>query len=176
MMNRYTQFMLIILIFFVASCATVTSDIKVNAEADPKINLDKYKTYTWLGSAKILYDPEGRWEPAQFDADAEVKWLIDRELRKKGITEVTANPDMIIGFTAGINMAALGLTENPETKLVTLQNVPKGGLALIFIDASTGFPIWIAAAVGELQQEPSTDTVRKRLDYAVSEMFKLLPK
>jgi hypothetical protein len=83
---------------------------------------------------------------------------------------------MIVGFTAGINMEALGLKENPETKVVTVENIPKGGLALVFIDASTGYMIWIAAALGEIQQEPSIDTARKRLDYAVSEMFKLLPR
>jgi hypothetical protein len=176
MMNRYTQTMLIVLIFFIASCASVTKDIQVAAEADPKANFKGYKTYAWLGSAKIIHDPEGQWEPGQFDADSEIKWLIDRELRKRGMTEVTANPDMIIGFAAGIDMAALELTENPETKKVTVKNIRQGSLALIFVDAASGFPIWIGTAMGDLQQEPTPDTVRKRLDYAVSEMFELLPE
>ena len=177
MLKRYyTQVMFIILIFFIASCAAVTSDIKVDAEADPKANIKGYKTYVWLGSAEILYDPAGRWEPPGFDADSEVKWLIDRELRKRGMMEVNTNPDMIIGFIAGIDMAALELTENPEKTITIIQNVPKGALALVFVDASTGYPIWIGQAVGDIQQEPNTETVRKRLDYAVSEMFKLLPR
>ncbi len=148
----------------------------MDAEADAKANLKGYKTYAWLVSAQILYDPAGQWEPPQFDADAEVKWLIDRELRKRGMTEVAANPDIIIGFVAGVDMEALELTENPETKLVKVKNIPKGALALIFIDASTGYPIWIGSAEGNIQEKPSTETVRKRLDYAVSEMFKLLPR
>jgi len=41
--------MFIILIFFIVSCANVTSDIKVDAEADPKANIKGYKTYVWLG-------------------------------------------------------------------------------------------------------------------------------
>ncbi len=90
--------------------------------------------------------------------------------------EVKTNPDMIIGFIAGIDMAALELAENPEKTMTILQNVPKGALALVFVDASTGYPIWIGKAVGDIQQKPNTETVRKRLDYAVSEMFKLLPR
>ncbi len=157
MLKRYyTQVMFISLIFFIASCATVTSDIKIDAEADPKANIKGYKTYAWLGSAEILYDPAGRWEPPDFDADSEVKWLIDRELRKRGMMEVNTNPDMIIGFIAGIDMAALELAENPEKTMTIIHNVPKGALALVFVDASTGYPIWIGKAVGDIQKEPNT--------------------
>ena len=64
------------LFLFITGCSTLTQDIEVDAEADPKANLAGYKTYAWLGSAAILYDPRGKWEPPQFDADAEIKWLI----------------------------------------------------------------------------------------------------
>jgi hypothetical protein len=168
--------MVVVVMLLFAACATAPTDIKVSAEADPKVNLSGYKTYAWLVSAKILNDPEGKWEPPQFDADAEIKWLIDRELRKRGIMEVTTNPDIIIGYAAGIDMEALELKENPETKMIMVENAPKGALALVFIDASTGFPIWAGVAEADIQENPSMDLVRKRLDYAVSEMFKLLPK
>ena len=42
MYRYYTKAMLIILIFFIASCATVTSDIQVDGKADPKANLKGY--------------------------------------------------------------------------------------------------------------------------------------
>jgi pyruvate/2-oxoacid:ferredoxin oxidoreductase alpha subunit len=60
----------------VAGCATVpTRDIKVDAQADPKANFSGYKTYDWLGAAAIVNDAYGRWEPSQFDADAEIVFL-----------------------------------------------------------------------------------------------------
>jgi len=80
-MNKYL-FPIFAVMLLVAGCASsVTRDIMVDTDVDPKANLKGYSTYTWLGSAAIVYDPEGKWEPPQFDADAEIKFLIDRELR-----------------------------------------------------------------------------------------------
>lgn len=164
------------LFLFIMGCSTLTQDIEVDAEADPKANLAGYKTYAWLGSAAILYDPRGKWEPPQFDADAEIKFLIDRELRKRGIKEVAVNPDMIVGFAAGIDMEALELVEDKETKLQMLENVPTGSLVIVLIDGTTGNPVWAGAAVANVQQEISSEDVRKRLDYAVTQMFKLMKR
>ncbi len=165
------------LLFLVTTaCSTLTQDIKVDAEADPKANLAGYKTYAWLGSAAILYDPRGKWEPPEFDADAEIKFLIDRELRKRGIKEVAVNPDMIVGFAAGIDMEALELVEDKESKLQMLKNVPTGSLVIVLIDGASGNPVWASAAVADVQQEISSDDVRKRLDYAVTQMFKLMKR
>jgi len=166
-----------LLILFITACASpLTQDIEVDADADPKANLAGYKTYAWLGSAAILYDPKGRWEPPQFDADAEIKFLIDRELRNRGIKEVAVNPDMIVGFAAGIDMEALQLVEDKETKLQVLQNVPTGSLVIVLIDGQTGNPVWASAAVADVHEEISTEDVRKRLDYAVTQMFKLMKR
>ena len=47
---------------------------------------------------------------------------------------------------------------------------------LLFLDGQNGETVWAASAVGDVQrQELSTEDVRKRLDYAVKEMFKKLP-
>ncbi len=69
-----------------AGCATATKDIKVDAETRPGKDLSGYKTYAWIGSAQIINDPRGQWEPPQLDADTEIRWLIDREPRKRAPT------------------------------------------------------------------------------------------
>lgn len=169
----------IVALFFllITGCASnLTKDIEVDAEADPKANLAGYKTYAWLGSAAILNDPQGKWEPPAFDADAEIKFLIDRELRNRGIKEVGVSPDLIVGFAAGIDMEALELVEDKDSKLQVLENVPKGGLVVVLIDGDTGIPVWAGAAVADIQQEITSDDVRKRLDYAVTQMFKLMKR
>ena len=164
------------LIFFMG-CATVpTKDIKIEAQSDPKANFNGYKTYAWLGAASIINDPHGQWEPPQFDADAEIIFLIDRELRKRGMTENTTNPDLIVAFAAGIDMEALGLKTNPESQSDMLKSVPQGGLAVVLADSQTGFAIWVGTATAQLQENPDTRTVKARLDYAVTQMFKKLPK
>lgn len=176
-MKKLYSALVALLILFITACASpLTQDIEVDADADPKANLAGYKTYAWLGSAAILYDPKGRWEPPEFDADAEIKFLIDRELRKRGMQEVAVNPDMIVGYAAGIDMEALQLVEDKEAKLQVLQNVPTGSLVIVLIDGNTGNPVWASAAVANVQQEISTADVRKRLDYAVTQMFKLMKR
>ncbi len=163
--------------FFMAGCATtLTRDIEVDAQADPKINMAGYKTYAWLGSAQIVHDPDGQWEPPQFDADAEIRFLINREMRKLGMKEVMGNPDLVVAFAAGIDMAALELKEDAKREMTILENTPKGALVVLFLDAQTGRAVWAGAATGEVQQRKlSSEDVKKRLDFAVSRMFRKVP-
>lgn len=175
-MNKYTSFVIAGMLFFTASCASLTKDIKVSSESDPKVSMSGYKTYAWLASAQLLYDPEGKWEPRHVDMDNEIKFLIDQELQKRNINQTNDYPDMIIGYAAGVDMTALGLVKNPDMQKELLQNVPKAALALVVVDAKTGYLIWVGAAEANVLEQPSNDVVRKRLKYAVKKMFKLMPK
>ena len=159
--------------FLIAGCASsVTKDIMVDTKTDSKIDFKGYTTYAWLGSAAIVYDPDGKWEPPQFDADAEIKFLIDRELRDHGMTEDSINPDMIVAFAAGIDMDSMEIDIDPESDLVVLENVPTGALTVILVDANTNRAIWAGIATAEIQQSPDQNTIKKRLDFAVTGMFK----
>ena len=176
-MNRNYLPVFIIVLMLLAGCASVpTKDIQVDAQVDPKANFSGYKTYAWLGAAAIVNDPYGQWEPPQFDADAEIMFLIDRELRKRGMSESTVDPDLVIAFAAGIDMEALGLKVDTGTKMDVLENVPQGGLAVVLVDSESGFVIWVGVAIAEIQESPDTKTVKARLEYAVTQLFKKLPK
>jgi hypothetical protein len=160
-----------------SGCASVpTKDIQVDAQADPKANFSGYRTYAWLGSAAIVSDAYGQWEPPEFDADAEIKYLLDRELRKRGMLENSADPDLIVAFAAGIDMDALELKVDPETKIDMLSNVPRGGLLVVLLDSDSGFVVWVGVATAKIQENPETPTVKARLDYAVTQLLKKLPK
>jgi hypothetical protein len=164
-------------LLLVTGCATsVTKDISVDTDSDPKTNFSGYKSYAWLGSATIVYDAEGKWEPPSFDADAEIKFLIDRELRKRGMVEDSLNPDMIVIFAAGVDMDVMQYKVDPESEIDLLENVPLGALSVVLVDADTEIVIWAGLATAEIQEEPSSEVVKKRLDYAVTEMFKELPR
>jgi hypothetical protein len=174
-MKKYL-YTLATLALLLAGCASsITKDIVVETESDPKINLAGYKSYSWLGSAAIVFDARGQWEPPQFDADAEIKFLIDRELRDHGMTEDSVNPDLIVAFAAGIDMDSMDIKADPASGLDMLTNVPLGGLSVILLDAETGNAIWIGVATAELRQNPTPESSKKRLDFAVSEMFARLP-
>jgi hypothetical protein len=160
-----------------SACATSpTKDITVSAEADPKAQFSGFKTYGWLAAAQILFDPEGQWEPRDVDIDAEVQRIINIELHMRGKVENTSNPDMLVAYAAGVDMTTLGLKENPATNEKLLENIPKAALIVALIDADTGYVVWLGEAVGEVQQQADEATVRARIQYAVSEMFRLLPK
>ena len=174
-MNKYSVALFAGLLLIVGCATSVTKDIIVDSEADPKANFKAYKTYTWLVSAAIVYDPEGKWEPPQFDADAEIKFLIDRELRKRGMIEDSANPDMAVTFAAGIDMSSMEIDIDPESNMTMLENVPLGALVVILQDANTGLAIWGGIATAEIQENPSQETIKQRLDFAVSQMFKQFP-
>mgnify|MGYP001811873720 CR=1 FL=1 len=164
-------------VLLLSACATAPlEDITVNAEADPKAQFSGYKTYAWLATAQILYDPEGQWEPRNVDIDAEVQKIINIELRMRGKVEDAANPDMLVVYAAGVDMTTLDLKENPETSQKLLENIPEAALIVALIDADTGYVVWLGEAVGDVQQQANKDTVRTRIQYAVSQMFRLLPK
>ena len=166
-----------LLLVLVAGCATsITSDISVDAEHNPKVAFGACKSYAWLGTAAILNDPEGRWEPPNFDADAEITFLIDRELRARGMVEAQVNPDVLVFYGAGIDMEGFEIKVDPATDMEQMINVPMGGLSVILIDPQSEQAILAGVATAEVKQDLDPDTVRKRLAYAVEKMFAQLPR
>jgi hypothetical protein len=163
-------------LLLVSACATIpTKDITIDTDADQQVAFSKYKSYQWLASAGIMSDPDGKWEPPGVDVDAEITFLIDRELRKRGMTETSMKPDLYVAYVLGVDMEALKLKENPETKISTLKNVPGGALLLVLIDAQSTDAVWAGLATAELQQGMDMETRKKRLDYVVTNMLKQLP-
>jgi hypothetical protein len=180
-MRTYTlnKYLLIILsvILLVSGCASsVTSDIVVEVEAEPKANFKDYSRYKWLGSAAIVYDPKGKWEVPNFDADSEIKFHIDTELRARGMTEDSLDADLVVAFSAGIDMESMDIDIDPESNLTTLENVPLGTLIVVLVDAKTGLAIWAGSATAEIQESPGEEAIKKRIAYAVRTMFKKFPK
>jgi hypothetical protein len=158
------------------SCAAqLTKDIEVTAKQKPGFDLARYRTYAWLDTAQIVNDPLGKWEPPDFDADAEVIRLVDRELAKRGVSQTTTNPQMLVTFIAGIDMIALELREDPEKGKETLQSIPKGALVVVLVDAVSRERLWVGVAGSDVGQQPDSAAVRRRLDYAITEMFRLMP-
>jgi hypothetical protein len=164
--------------FIISGCAstTLTEDIDVDAQAATGVDINKFKSYAWVATAQILNDPQGQWEPRAFDADAEIQFLIDRELRKRGVSQVELGPDILVAYIAGVDMEALELKQDPKQEMEVLQNSPRGALAVIFISPINGKALWAGVATANVQAQRSNEDSKKRLEYAVSEMFSKLPK
>jgi len=155
-----------------SSCTTLTSDINIETHDNPEVNYDTYNTYAWVGSAEIVFDPVGQWEQPTLDTDEEVKFVINRELRKHGINQVDKNPDLLVAFAAGVDTTAMELKEDPQTQSKVLTNIPKASLVIALIDAHTGYVVWLGYATANAQQQQTIENIRARIDYAVSEIFK----
>lgn len=175
-MNTFSKILLIVGLvtgsFLLSSCATLTQDISVETHIDPAVDFNTFKSYAWVGSAQIVFDPIGQWEQPTLDTDEEVKFNINRELRNKGLIEVNSDPDLLVAFAAGIDMTFLELKEDPESKKEILTNVPKAALVIALIDADTGYTVWLGFAEGDVQEQQTIDNIRTRIDYAVTEIFK----
>lgn len=159
-----------------SSCASLSGDINTETHKAPGINLNAYKTYNWLGSAEIIFDPIGQWEQPTLDTDEEVKTAIERELTKHGIKSTESHPDLLVAFAAGIDTTVLELKEDPDLNMRELHNVPKAALLIALIDANTGYVIWHGFAEGNAQQQRSIEDIRARIDYAVKEIFESFNK
>ena len=154
-----------------SGCATLTKDIDVQTETAPGVDLSGYKTFAWVASAQIVNDPQGNWEPPAFDADAEIKFLLLKELRAKGLEQTTRNPDLLLLFAAGVDMQNLEYVKDADTKMKSLEEVPKGALLVVMVDTAKGRAVWAGIAEGDVKADRSTEDVRKRLAYAVRKMF-----
>jgi len=157
---------------FVSACATLTSDIEVETHAYPDVNYNTYKTYAWAGSEQIVFEPIGQWEQPTLDTDEEVRFVINRELRKRGFNQVEDDSDLLVAFAAGVDTTVLKLKEDPKHDKKVLTNIPTAALVIVLIDTNTGYPAWSGYAIGDVQQQQTINNIRKRIDYAVRQIFK----
>ena len=167
---------LVLTSLFCVSCAHDTADIHAESSASAKYNLSELKTYAWWGAVGELYDPNGRWVPTNMDAASEIKWLIDRELRKRGYTEVSQDPELLVTFAVVVDMEALALVKSHADGSLKVANIPQGALMVELLDSETENIVWLGSADAEIRQYADEDIVKKRLDVAISGMFKGLPK
>lgn len=162
-------------LLLLSGCATVTSDIKVDAEVAPNATLDRYKTYDWLGAFTALNDPNKTWQPPNIDIVSDVKFLVDRELRKRDIYSTSNTPDLVATFFIGVDMENKTLQLDPDTKIELNKTIPKAALVVVLIDVASKEIVWLGEANGDIQKNATPEIARERLDYAVREMFKLMP-
>ena len=162
---------------FTTSCNPEFKDIKVSAENEEGLDMSKYETYAWLGSAQIIHDELGQWDPpGEMDADLEIRSMITKQMNKHKLKINETNPDLLIGYAAGIDLNVVEANENVKTGSIDFKQTPKGALIISIMDAKTGNIIWLGVADADVRVKPKANRAKRRLQYAVKEMFKLLPK
>ncbi|MFT7671238.1 MAG: hypothetical protein ACI8X5_003955 [Planctomycetota bacterium] len=162
--------------FFGASCAsTPYPDIVVESEASTEANFDGYSSYAWVAAAAAIRDPDGTWAIPDLDIGAEIMFLTNQELRGRGLSEVAADPDLLVMYGVGIDMKSIDAVVDEEAGTTSLKEVPKGGVVIIVSDAKTRRVVWTGSAEANLLEQPSEELGKKRMGYAISAMFKKSP-
>jgi uncharacterized protein DUF4136 len=160
-----------------ACSSTPTSDIQIHTAIDHKANLAGYKSFAWHTSEAVLHDGTGVWVPRNTDTQSEIEFLVDKELREKGLTVVKEQPDLLVHLmiVADVN----DVQEIEKTRgdaLSSFDPVGQGALLVELIDAQTGKTVWMGGAEGELRQSRSPEESKQRLSYAVDKIFAQLPR
>jgi hypothetical protein len=159
-------------------CASAsTSDIRVHSALDGKAQLAGYKSFAWSGSSSLLHDGTGAWVPKDADAHSEVEFLVDKNLRARGLTVVQEKPDLLVSLLIVADVQEVQEIKDKRGEGVsTFDPVGQGALVVELIDAETGKTVWLGGAEGELRNSRSADEGRERLAYAVDKLFAQLPR
>jgi hypothetical protein len=188
-MKKITQLLVVVLALFAMGCESMgvmggdpdTKDITVSAQTDEKANMSGYKTYSWIAVGAVLNDPDGKWQPPGFKAGDEIKNLIDDKMKDKGYTLKGTGADLGVAYFLGLDMDARKFKMNPETKMKEMKDVAKAALVVVLVDMRTGFIVWMGEASRSAEKTASgenvvddNETIRKRINYAISGMFKQL--
>ena len=168
---------LLLLVSLQACGGSLTADIKAQSAIDEKVNFAGMKSYTWYASLGALRDETHLWAEPDFDLLGEFKFVIDRELRKKGFSESTTQPDVLVAFAvvADVNQAKK-IEEERGENVENLQGVGKGTLLIELIDAERGKTVWLGAATAEVSSRYTDEERKKRIDYAISQLIAQVPK
>ncbi len=171
----------VVLAFALAGCAGVGPDIRTNAIVDSKTNLKGYKTYAWLGSLAHLEDPRGDWQPTGYDADSEIRFLIDQELRKRGLSFAQAAPDAYVTYLVVLNTGTGAQAQETRKHFddeAAIRNAGMGALVIGLADPETEKVVWAGAATADVKpaKERTPDRTKERLALAVKKIFEHYPK
>jgi len=165
-------FLSLVAMALLAGCASKDfADIQADGVSDPTVNVGEYKTYAWRAAAAVVRDPGGNWTPSNLDIGSEIVSLVDREMAKQGLVQVVDQPELHLIYAVGVDMENIDVVVDEESDADTLKNVPRGGLLVIAADPATREVVWVGGASGEVQDNPSAELVKKRLDYAITKMF-----
>lgn len=90
MKNRYSLWKALVPMVFLAGCSAA-----VYVQQDESVNLDNYRTYSWVDTHADQNDNTARTTAY---ADIGIRNAANAELQKAGWREVNENPDVIISY------------------------------------------------------------------------------
>lgn len=160
---------------FVAVCAYGQ---QVHYNYDRAANFAAYKTYQWV-------DISGGAVPDQL-VDQAIKQAIDEQLAQKGLTKVEKDPDLYIGYRAGVVLEKsisvqrsggphFGSPWDFDTAHGQTSTVPVGLLLVDIYDREKKQLVWRGDAAKTIDLKKDPDKNYKNLQKAMAKLFKNYP-
>ena len=91
----------------------------------------------------------------------EIMFLIDRELRARGWTEVTENPSALLAYGVLADYETLKVKIDPNGDLVFEDQVPVGALFVALMDPEIEGAVWIGALLQRSSKSQSPKRSRR---------------
>ncbi|HZM69717.1 MAG TPA: DUF4136 domain-containing protein [Candidatus Cryosericum sp.] len=154
---------------------------EVGAEYDRQADFSKYKTYSWGKKP----------DTGKAEADARIMEVVDAQLKTKGWERVEGGPsDAVLaaiaiiredqqidtaysGWGSGWNWSGPGPLAGAATTVRTDNRV--GTLVVDIFDTGTKKVVWRGTAKGTLSPEADVEVNRRKLQQAVTRLFKGFP-
>lgn len=155
--------------------AADVSDIRVDTIRDVTFNVEGFDTYAWVAGAAAVRDPDRAWAPSGLDVVSELRFLVDRELRERGRSQVVQDPKMVAIFAVGVDMKAVEVSWNPESETREFEPSPKAAVVVYLVHPRTRYVVWAARAIGDVSEALTIEQAKARLEHAVTRMFEDFP-
>ena len=172
---------LITLLLIVVGAASAAAQ-KVKVDANPNVDLSKYKTYTWAAGQSMS-------NPLIQQIIIE---NVDRAMMAKGLTRVQSDPDLTVVAWAATESDLHISYPSWEKSMGAINTgiagsaggwpVTRGTMVVDLTDAKTKNGVWRAKATDTLEHGPTGSAVKdaksveKKITKAVDKMFKKYPR
>jgi hypothetical protein len=175
-------------ILALAAALAGCSSVKVRTEYDPKASFKDYKTYGWLAAAP---GPEQAGPIRNPEIRGQVVAIVDRELKKKGLTLVPleAKPDLVVtvigwansrvevssyGYAYGGAYVYGAYGPGVAVPVAQVHEYAEGTLILDLIDEKTRNLVWRGTANDTLSS-PDPAIIKAAAEEATKKLMEMYP-
>jgi hypothetical protein len=166
---------IIVLLFTLTAC-----EVHVKNVYDKTVDFSEYKTFCWMNGCEFDFDGPGYFKDSLVRKN--LKAAIISELKEKGLTIDTDNPDLLIGFTVALTDEQAIIFNRPEESQFNIQplehereiiNYLKGSIIIGMADKKQSRMVWESQAIGYLERRP--EFTPEDIQKGIKKVFKNYP-
>ncbi len=162
-----------VILFGLLSMSGLLLALDVKYNFDPSVNFSKYHTYQWVALPTN--------HPDQL-IDRQIKEDINAQLAAKGLTPVTSNPDVQVGYQISVDheqkwnaWGSGGVGFGGGFTTATESTISVGTLGIDFFDPTSKSVVWRGQGTKTLDPSGNAEKNMKRLQDAIAKILKHFP-